>query len=39
MTEPPLPDVPLDEADVDELVREVRRAFAFNAAVFDELAA
>ena len=31
--------VPLGEAEVRELVREVRRAFAFNAAVFDELAA
>jgi heme oxygenase len=31
--------VPLDEAEVDELVREVGRAFAFNAAIFDELAA
>ncbi|MDQ4137654.1 MAG: biliverdin-producing heme oxygenase [Actinomycetota bacterium] len=31
--------VPLDEADLEELVREVRRAFAFNGAIFDELAA
>ena len=31
--------LPLDQAELDELVREVRRAFAFNAAVFDELAA
>jgi heme oxygenase len=31
--------LPLDPGEVDELVHEVRRAFAFNAAVFDELAA
>ncbi|MFC0680983.1 heme oxygenase (biliverdin-producing) [Lysobacter korlensis] len=31
--------IPLDETEVDELVREVRVAFAFNAAIFDELAA
>ena len=31
--------LPLDEAEVDELVSEVRRAFAFNGAIFDELAA
>ncbi len=31
--------LPLGEAEVGELVREVRRAFAFNAAIFDELAA
>jgi heme oxygenase len=31
--------LPLDQADVDELVREVRLAFAFNGAIFDELAA
>jgi heme oxygenase (biliverdin-producing, ferredoxin) len=31
--------IPLDDAEVDELVREVRRAFAFNAAVFDDLGA
>jgi heme oxygenase len=31
--------LPLDETDVRELVHEVRRAFAFNGAIFDELAA
>jgi heme oxygenase (biliverdin-producing, ferredoxin) len=31
--------LPLDETDVCELVHEVRRAFAFNGAIFDELAA
>jgi heme oxygenase len=31
--------VPLDATEVDELVREVRLAFALNGAVFDELAA
>jgi heme oxygenase len=31
--------LPLDEAEVGELVHEVRRAFAFNGAIFDELAA
>jgi heme oxygenase (biliverdin-producing, ferredoxin) len=31
--------LPLDQAEVDELVREVRRAFSFNGAIFDELAA
>ena len=31
--------VPLDAHEVDELVREVRLAFAFNGAIFDELAA
>jgi heme oxygenase len=31
--------VPLDATEVDELVREVRLAFAFNSAIFDELAA
>jgi heme oxygenase len=31
--------VPLDEADVTALLREVRLAFAYNGAIFDELAA